>query len=248
MNALGIIPARWDSSRFPGKILKNILGKPMIQHVIERVEKSNYLKQIVVGTDNKKVIEFVKSLNKSNVNSIMTNPNHLSGTDRVAEVAKNFKYDLVVNIQGDEPLINPKLIDEIILKLNDKSWDMVSAAVHSNNVKDFNNTSVVKVIFDKNNKAMYFSRSPIPCDRDNNDQSIGINYWKHIGIYGYKNNFLQKLVLTQPPYAEKVEKLEQLRALHIGGKICILETNQSSIGVDKPEDIKKVEQQIMEMG
>ena len=247
MNALGIIPARWNSSRFPGKILKNILGKPMIQHVIERVEKSNYLNEINVATDDKRIREFVISLNKSKVNSIMTNPDHPSGTDRVAEVARNFKYDFIVNIQGDEPLINPKLIDKIILKLNDKSWDMVSAAVGSKNTKDFNNSSVVKVIFDKNNKALYFSRSPIPYDRDNNDKSLSINYWNHIGIYGYQNNFLQKLVLTEPSYAEKVEKLEQLRALHIGGKICIIETNEISIGVDRPEDVKKVEQQIMEM-
>ena len=242
MSAIGVIPARWNSSRFPGKILEKISGKPMIEHVINRVEQSNYLKKIIIATDNHLILEFIKSLNKSHVHSVMTNPAHLSGTDRVAEVTKELDNDLIINIQGDEPLISPKLIDEIIIKLSEGLSDIVTAAICTHKYEEIKDPSIVKVIFDNKNTALYFSRYPIPYNRDNEKTS----YWKHIGIYGYQNKFLQKLVIEKPSDAEKKEKLEQLRALHIGGKIHIIKTDKCSIGVDKPEDIKKVEKFIKE--
>lgn len=244
MKSIGIIPSRWQSSRFPGKSLSLIAGKPMIQRVIEQSEKAQTLDKIIVATDNLKIFEFVKNLHKEKVIPIMTRENHPSGTDRIAEVALNIEAENIINIQGDEPIINPNLIDKVNTTLYDLEWDMSSAASPIYEDDEISDTSIVKVVFDKNFKALYFSRLPIPFNREK--ENLTPMYWKHIGIYGYKKEFLLKMCATPPTILEKYEKLEQLRALHIGGKICIVKTSYSSIGVDTPDDILKVEKKINE--
>ena len=223
MKSIGIIPSRWQSSRFPGKSLALIAGKPMIQRVIEQSEKAQTLDKIIVATDNLKIFEFVKNLHKEKVIPIMTKENHPSGTDRIAEVALNIEAENIINIQGDEPIINPNLIDKVNTTLYDLEWDMSSAASPIYEDDEISDTSIVKVVFDKNFKALYFSRLPIPFNRDK--ENLTPMYWKHIGIYGYKKEFLLKIRATPPTILEKYEKLEQFRALHIGGKICIVKTS-----------------------
>lgn len=244
MKSVGIIPARWKSTRFPGKSLCLISGKPMLQRVIEQSEKTKTLEKIIVATDDSRIFDFVNSLKKPNVFPIITKKSHSTGTDRIAEIAEKIDAENIINIQGDEPLIDPELIDEICIPLNKGEWDMSSAATIIKDESEFNNPSVVKVVFDHNCKALYFSRLPIPFNRD--DENLKSYYWKHVGIYGYRKKFLLKMSSSPPCLLEKYEKLEQLRALHLGGKLCIIKTKHQSIGVDTPNDILKVEKIINE--
>ena len=238
---LGVIPARFNSSRFPGKPLADINGKPMIQHVYERAKLSSSLCDVIVATDDERIL---KAVNNFGGKAVMTASDHPNGTSRVCEAAKLYcdnninNINAVINIQGDEPLLNPVMIDEVAELLRD---DAVNFATLCREFKDFseaNNANAVKVVFDKNFDALYFSRSIIPYRREKTDLKI----FHHIGIYGYKLEFL-KLYVTLPmtPLAE-TESLEQLKVLESGYKIRVKVTScqDESLGVDTPEDLERV--------
>ncbi|MCK5849792.1 MAG: 3-deoxy-manno-octulosonate cytidylyltransferase [Kiritimatiellae bacterium] len=250
MRIVGVIPARWGSSRFPGKSLAPICGKPLIQWVVEGVAKSERLDSFVVATDDKRIFKMVKRLD---VEVVMTRSDHVSGTDRVAEAVEGMGADIVVNIQGDEPLIDAGLIDGLVDVMTDEHrlerccFDMATAVAPINDVKELNDPSVVKVVWNQDKEALYFSRSVIPFVRDGSF-SGEIVHWRHIGIYAYRLSFLKKFVSTEPSILEKAECLEQLRALHIGARIGLIETNEKGIGVDTPDDVEYVEQLLRKRG
>ncbi len=238
VKVLGVIPARYASSRFPGKPLYKILDKPMIEWVYTNAKKSQYISKLVVATDDERIYKTVIEFGGI---SIMTSPLHPSGTDRVAEVAKKYPdYDIVVNIQGDEPLISPKMIDRTIEPLFFNKDIVVSTPVkRMENEKDIKNPNIVKVVKDLGDWAIYFSRYPIPYIRDENGYKY---FYKHIGLYVYKRDFLLKFVNMPQTPLEKAEKLEQLRIIEHGYKIFTVETAYDSYGVDTENDVKKVEE------
>ncbi|MDR1418106.1 MAG: 3-deoxy-manno-octulosonate cytidylyltransferase [Endomicrobium sp.] len=233
-----IIPSRYGSSRFPGKPLALIKGKSLIQHTIERVKLCKEIDFIAVATDDKRIFNTVKSFG---FNVFMTPKTCKTGTDRIAFLAKKelSKYNAFINVQGDEPLIDPNLVDEIAKSFKrDKALKYVTAAFKIKDKQSIDNPNVVKVVFDKERYALYFSRSPIPYNRDN----IKTNYYKHIGIYGYKREFLLNFSKSKMSVLEKTENLEQLRALENGKKIKVVISKNDSIGIDMSEDILKVEE------
>ena len=242
-SVLGVIPARWGSTRFPGKSLAMIAGKPLIQRVVERVKLAKRLSGVLVATDDARIRDAVAGLG---VTVAMTRPDHPSGTDRIAEAVRGRAADIVTNIQGDEPLIDPALIDRLAAVLADDvagTWDMATAAAAIVSDEDVRNPSVVKVVRDTAGKALYFSRSPIPFVREKDSGAGGGEslYWRHIGIYAYRRTYLEKLVKTPPCALENAEKLEQLRALFIGCRMKVIETAEAAVGVDTPEDVARVE-------
>ncbi|MCL2485903.1 MAG: 3-deoxy-manno-octulosonate cytidylyltransferase [Endomicrobia bacterium] len=237
MKTAVIIPSRYGSSRFPGKPLALIKGKPLILRVLERVKKCKKVDFFAVATDDKRIFEAVKSFG---YNAFMTPENCKSGTDRIAFVASKFlkNYGVFINVQGDEPLIDPALIDELSLEMKkNKKLEFITAAFLLKKAEDIKNPNIVKVVFDKDGYALYFSRSPIPYNRDN----VKVKYYKHMGIYGYKKDFLANFAKSKPSMLEKAECLEQLRALENGKKIKIVVAKKDSVGVDTPEDVLKVE-------
>ncbi len=229
---LGIIPARFASSRFPGKPLAEISGKPMIRYVYERSKLSKNLYDVIVATDDERIFDCVKSFGGK---AVMTDSDLPNGTSRCEQAVKNFNdVDAVVNIQGDEPLLDPLMIDEICGLLEDNYCATLCRELH----EDFNNPNIVKVVLSQDNDAIYFSRSLIPYKRNQNNLPI----YQHIGIYGYGINFLRKYVkLSNTPLSE-AESLEQLKILEHGYKIkvCVTKCKHESIGVDTPEDLVKV--------
>lgn len=236
--AAGIIPARWASTRFPGKALAPICGRPLIAWVLDRARQARALDTVLVATDDERIAACVESAGGA---AVMTRPDHPCGTDRIAEAAAQSGADLVVNIQGDEPLIDPALIDRAVRVLReDDEWDMVTAAGPLRDPDELRNPSAVKAVFAKDGRALYFSRSVIPHQRDAGTAPDDL-YWRHIGLYAYTHVFLQRFVAAPPCPAEEAEKLEQLRALHIGGRMHVLRTDHRSIGVDTPEDIPRAE-------
>ncbi|MCL2144925.1 MAG: 3-deoxy-manno-octulosonate cytidylyltransferase [Endomicrobia bacterium] len=238
MKTAVIIPSRYASTRFPGKPLALIKGKPLIRHVAERVGKCKNIDYIAVATDDKRIYDTVKSLG---YNVFMTPKSCKSGTDRLAFAAKKYlkSYGIFINVQGDEPLIEPSLIDSIADELkNNKKSEYVTAAFPIKKEEDIKNPNIVKVIFDKDGYALYFSRAAVPYNRDN---AKNIKYFKHMGIYGYKRDFLINFAGSKPSMLEKTESLEQLRALENGKKIKIIISCRDSIGVDTPEDVLKAE-------
>ncbi len=237
MIVMGIIPARYASTRFPGKPLAMLNGRPMIQHVYDRAVRSTLLTDVIVATDDQRIYDIIKEFGGE---AIMTSPNHATGTDRIAEVAaKMTGVDIIVNIQGDEPLIDPASIDAAIQPmLIEPMIPMVSLMAALNDPKRAADPNVVKVVVDNDNFALYFSRSPIPYLRDG---AISASQWKkHIGLYAFRRNFLLKYAAMQPTNLEQIEKLEQLRALENGYKIKMVEVEDHSIGVDTPEDFEMV--------
>jgi 3-deoxy-manno-octulosonate cytidylyltransferase (CMP-KDO synthetase) len=234
--ATGIIPARYQSERFPGKPLALIQGKPMIQRVYEAAQTAQYLERVIVATDDERILHAAQ---KFGADTRMTSSSHSSGTDRVAEITAGVNTPLVINIQGDEPLIKGEVIDELVEALQDEDIPMATLAVKEENTTLLNDHNVVKVVFNKEGYAMYFSRSPLPF------QASGY-FWRHIGIYGYQRNFLLKFCQIPPSRLEKAEKLEQLRAMENGYRIKIIENQFSSLSVDSPEDIIKVEKLLEE--
>ena len=255
IKVLAVIPARWASTRFPGKPTANILGKPMVQWVFEQVKKSNLVNDVVVATDDKRIYDVVIGFGGK---VVMTSPNHQSGTDRVAEVAKNIECDIVVNIQGDEPLIPPENIDLVIKPLLDSGelavTTLMTAITSSSELLD---PDICKVVVDDSGFALYFTRAPIPYNRDfesvdssNTDSQRGVNQMvlghKHIGIYAYKKSFLLQFSNMKTSRLEHVEKLEQLRILENRYSIQVVETKQNSVGVDRPSDIEKIVKNIIE--
>ena len=232
---LVVIPARFKSSRFPGKPLALINGKPMIQRVYEQVMKSKYPAQILVATDDQRILTIVK---KFGGQAIMTSPAHKSGTDRVAEVASKIDCDVVINVQGDEPVINPEYIDKAIEPVLNNQTEISTLAYPIINPEDVNNPNVVKVVFNKDNFALYFSRAPIPFHKNKN---INHKFFAHIGLYCFKKQTLLKFTSLKPSPLEEIEKLEQLRALENNIKIKIVIVDKPTISVDVPSDIEKVE-------
>ena len=245
---VGVIPARWGSTRFQGKSLALIAGKPLIQWVIERALQAKSLRELLVATDDARIRDAAV---KAGAEAIMTRSNHPSGTDRIAEAVRPRKADVVVNIQGDEPLIDPRLIDELgLLLAGDRDWDMATAATPIAVWEDIFNPSVVKVVWDRDGRALYFSRSAIPHLREKDsgaEASEGL-YWRHIGIYAYQRPFLERLVATPLCLLEKAEKLEQLRALFIGCRMKVVQTRDVGLGVDTPEDVAKAEAALKRAG
>jgi len=231
-----MIPARLESSRLPNKVLLDINGKSLLQRVYERVKKAKKVDDIFIATDNKKIIDVVESFGGK---YILTSTKHKSGTDRIAEAVRNIETDFVINVQGDEPLIDPNLIDSFVqIFQNDSEIDFSSAMHKIENLDDLENPNVVKVVTDLNSDAIYFSRSPIPFSREK-DVSVN-NYFQHIGIYAYTKEFLLKYSKLPQTFLEKSEKLEQLRAIEYQFKIRMIETDYRSIGVDTFEDLERV--------
>jgi 3-deoxy-manno-octulosonate cytidylyltransferase (CMP-KDO synthetase) len=235
---LGDIPARFASSRYPGKALARLAGKPMIEHVWERANMSRYLSDVLVATDDDRI---AKAVHKFGGRVCMTRADHPSGTDRLAEIASSEDAALYVNIQGDEPLIDPEAIDAAILSVHgDEAVDMGTLKKQIIDPTDIVNTNVVKVVTNLLGDAIYFSRCPIPYERDGRT-GVPI-YFKHIGLYVYRREFLLRYPdLTAGPL-EEAERLEQLRALENGYRIRVVATDYESLGVDTPEDLERVNQ------
>lgn len=241
MKIIGVLPARFASTRFPGKPLALIAGKPLIQRVLERCLLSTRLAEVVVATDD----ERIRSVASKFCRVEMTRPDHPSGTDRVAEVADRLGCDAVVNIQGDEPLMDPAVIDAVAGAL-DRSG-MSTAATPIQSVEDYDNPNIVKVVADVSGRALYFSRRTIPYLRDaaskpSREQLAAFPFLKHLGIYGYRRTTLSELVRFPVSALESAEKLEQLRALENGISIAVVRVHHESVGVDLPSDVARVEQ------
>ncbi|MEE9369022.1 MAG: 3-deoxy-manno-octulosonate cytidylyltransferase [Pontiella sp.] len=241
-----VIPSRWESTRFPGKSLAMISGKPMIQWVVERVKQAKHLDAVIVATDDQRIADCIQALGIPDVQMAMTRADHPSGTDRIAEAIESLECDAVINVQGDEPLIDPKLIDELVDVISSGEWDMATAATPMND-EDINDPSVVKALFNRHGQALYFSRSTIPHIRDPDGVSTEGVYWRHIGIYAYRRNYLLKLVAEPPCALENLEKLEQLRALDMGCRMKVIKTQDFGIGVDVPADVAKAEALLEQM-
>jgi 3-deoxy-manno-octulosonate cytidylyltransferase (CMP-KDO synthetase) len=240
---IGVIPARWASTRLPGKPLVLIAGKPMIQRVAEQVVQAASLDAVLVATDDRRIADAVASFQIPGVKAVMTRADHPSGTDRIAEAVADEPCDTVINIQGDEPLMDPDLIDRLAAVMASGDWDMATAAAPIQNEADITSPAVVKAVFARDGQALYFSRSLIPHIRDaaNKTEASSANYWRHIGIYAYRRDYLLKLVAEPPCALEELEKLEQLRALYIGCRMNVLTVDDIGIGVDTPDDIARVE-------
>jgi len=252
MKTYGIIPSRFGSSRFPGKPLAMLAGKPLVAWVVEAVKKAKGLDEVLVATDDERI---VKAVEEHGGKAVMTPSELPSGTVRIACAARSFlgtdfaDDDILVNIQGDEPLIDPKLIEELANKLKgDARWQMATAVTPIRNLADFQAKTVVKVVLDRDDGALYFSRAQIPCDRDNPPDFSASSlrpvpsslYLRHLGIYAYRGAFLKRYIAEPPCALEKTEKLEQLRALWMGAKIAVVRTDDEGVGVDTPEDAIRV--------
>ncbi len=247
MKTYGIIPSRFGSSRFPGKPLAVLAGKPLVAWVVEAAKRAKSLDEVLVATDDERIAAAVES---HGGRAVMTPSELPSGTDRIACAAGDFADDdILVNIQGDEPLIDPALVDELVAKLKtDPRWSMATAVTPIKSAADLAAKTVVKVVLDRDGGALYFSRAPIPCDRDReSDLSSGL-YVRHLGIYAYRGAFLRRYIAEPPCDLEKTEKLEQLRALWMGAKIAVVRTNDEGVGVDTPEDAIRVERILLERG
>ena len=240
MKTLGIIPSRYGSSRFPGKPLHLLCGKPLVAWVVEAVKKAKTLDDVIVATDDERIVEAVEA---HGGRAVMTPSELPSGTDRIACAAGDFADDdILVNIQGDEPLISPDLIDALVGRMKEGTkWDMATAVTPIKSLDDLNAKTVVKVVLDRDDGALYFSRAPIPCDRDH-EPDIASGLWvRHLGIYAYRGAFLKKYISEPPCDLERTEKLEQLRALWMGAKIAVIRTDDEGVGVDTPEDAVRIE-------
>lgn len=243
VQVIAIIPARYKSNRFPGKPLAPINGKPMIQHVVERARKVNLLSRVVVATDDERIARCVAAFDGE---CVMTRDDHVSGTDRLAEAAETLgvsEHDIVVNIQGDQPLFPPEIIDQVTRPLledpNVPMSTLIYKIIREEEIEDPNH---VKTVFDKDNYALYFSRSAIPFQRNPGEGTP--TYYKHLGVYGYRKNFLLTFVGLPEGEWEHFEKLEQLRALEFGYKIKVVLTAHDSVEVDTEEQLRQVEKLI----
>jgi len=240
---VGVIPARYGSSRFEGKILADIAGKPMIQWVYERANQSKTLDELFVAVDDPRVQSRVEQFGGK---AVMTAAHHKSGTDRIAEAVEKMPVDIVVNIQGDQPLIDPNMIDEAVQPMIDHPEIQMSTLKREIEKDEFDDPGVVKVVVDDQDFALYFSRSLIPYPRYDDN----IRVFEHVGLYVYRKDFLLKISRMPQGYLEKIESLEQLRVMEKGYKILVVETKMdqtAGISVDTPEDLKKVEKIISQM-
>ena len=237
-----IIPARYQSSRFEGKPLADICGKPMIQHVYERAEGVEMVSSVAVATDDERIYDAVKAFGG---NAVMTSPRHRSGTDRIAEAVSGLGLDdndIVVNIQGDQPLFEPSQIEEVVTPLlEDPALPMATLIYRIRREEEIHSPHIVKTVFDTGGRALYFSRSTIPCDRDGTSK---VDYYKHHGIYAYRRSFLAVFNTLETGVLERLEALEQLRALEHGYVVRVVETAHDSIEVDTEADIERVRRTI----
>ena len=249
MSVVAVIPARYGSTRLPGKPLAMIGDKPMIQHVYENASKARALDQVVVATDDQRIEQAVKNFGGD---VVMTSKHHNSGTDRLAEVARQLKVDLLLNIQGDLPFIRAQTITRAIRPLRcDRKIPMGTVCTGIYDVKEWHNPNVVKVLKDRVGFALYFSRAPIPFFRNGTSDLAGkisksssrqrLWGYRHLGLYVYRRDFLLKFAVLRPTPLEQIESLEQLRALQNGYPIYVAEVDEQPIEVDTPEDLKKAE-------
>ncbi|MBF0485259.1 MAG: 3-deoxy-manno-octulosonate cytidylyltransferase [Candidatus Omnitrophica bacterium] len=237
MALIGVIPARWASTRFPGKILADIAGKPMLQHVWERAKQAKTLTDVIIACDEEHVFEKAKSFG---AHAVLTRKDHVSGSDRVAEVALQTDAKGIVNIQGDEPLIEPKLIDDLADALQKEMGAVMTTAIKRiRTAEEFNNSNIVKVVVDRTWNALYFSRAAIPFHRDGKVEDYS-RCFRHLGIYAYRRDFLLDYCSWPKSFLEQEESLEQLRVLEAGYKIKTVLTDYETIGVDTPQDLKKI--------
>ncbi|MES2690294.1 MAG: 3-deoxy-manno-octulosonate cytidylyltransferase [Bacteroidota bacterium] len=236
MNIIGVIPARYASTRFPGKPLIDIAGKSMIQRVYEQCKKTGVLSDVIVATDDERIAAHVKAFGGQ---VIMTDPGHQSGTDRCAEVISKYSglCDAVINIQGDEPFIDPLQIELVAKAFGNASTQIASLVKRLKTEEEIKNPNVVKAIFNAKNEAIYFSRSAIPYRRN---PEAHITYYKHVGIYGYRKEVLDLVTKLPLGVLEKAESLEQLRWIENGYTIHLQETTMEAIAIDTPDDLKKV--------
>ena len=242
--ATAIIPARYASTRFPGKPLALLKGVPMIQHVCHQVAKAATVERVIVATDDKRIFDVVSSFGGE---AMMTRADHPTGTDRLAEVAAKLDAQVIVNVQGDEPLINPQMIDQAVRPLlEDPKLKMGTLASRIDRIEDFYSPNVVKVVRNSAGDALYFSRAPIPWPRDLDRDQLAerlaeVGLYRHIGLYVYRRDFLLDYPGMPQTPLESLENLEQLRALESGVRLHVAETGFSCHGVDTPEDLERVE-------
>ena len=231
MAAIAVIPARFSSTRFPGKIVANATGKPLVQHVVERARKAKRLRDVIVATDDQRIVD---ALRPFETRCVLTSPTHVSGTDRIAEVARTLSDSIVVNVQGDEPEIDPETIDSLVDRLEKSGDEMATAATPFADDADPADPNLVKVVVSLDGNALYFSRSMIPHLRDATN-AAGPTYYLHQGIYAYRREFLLQLASWRPTPLEQIEKLEQLRVLEHGRSIGVIITRRAVHGIDTPE-------------
>lgn len=244
MKAIGIIPARWGATRFEGKVLANLLGKPVIQHVWENARRAKTLDDLIVACDDERILKVVQGFGGK---AVYTSPDQPSGTDRIAEVVNPIDVEIAVNIQGDEPLMKPIMIDSLVLALEDEKVAQMATIIKKvDDGEELMNSNVVKVVIDKNGYALYFSRYAIPYNRTGEtDPKKRPVYYKHIGLYAYTKDFLFTMRSLPVSLLENAEKLEQLRALENGYKIKTVETKFDTVGIDRPEDLRRAEDELL---
>jgi len=241
MKVLGVIPARYASTRFEGKALADLFGKPMIQHVYERAIKAETLDEVTVATDDLRIFDAVKAFG----GAVVMTAEHSTGTNRVAEVAERSDAEILVNVQGDEPIIEPAMIDEAVKPLlEDSGVDLATLAYRMGSEAEYRNPNVVKVVADRAGFAMYFSRSPIPHVKLD-EWSADIPLYRHVGLYVFRRRALMDFAQTPQTPLEMLESLEQLRFLENGYRMKIVETRYKSIGVDTPEDLENVKRMMV---
>jgi 3-deoxy-manno-octulosonate cytidylyltransferase (CMP-KDO synthetase) len=228
--AVVIIPARFGSTRFPAKILASETGKPLVQHVVDRAKRATRVRDVIVATDDQRIVNVLKPFG---THAVMTSPAHQSGTDRIAEVARSLPddVDVIVNVQGDEPEIEPDIIDRLVDRMESSDDDMATAATPFPAGADVADPNLVKVVTGVSGRAVYFSRAPIPFLRDPTSTSNAA-YYLHLGIYAYRRRFLLQFASLDPTPLEQTEKLEQLRALEHGRSIHVLIVNRATHGID----------------
>lgn len=235
---VAIIPARYASERFPGKVIATLAGKPLVVHTYERTLRARLVSEIIIATDDERVVEAVAPFGAV---TVMTGSDHRTGTDRIAEVAKGLDADIIVNVQADEPLVDPRLIDATIQPLlDDPGLPMATARHRMDDPALIADPNRVKVVCDADRNALYFSRSPIPFIRDaGHDPRSESIYWQHIGLYVFRREFLLKYAALPETPLERYEKLEQLRVLEHGYRMAVVDAEQPGIGVDTPEDLDR---------
>ncbi|MGB0933411.1 MAG: 3-deoxy-manno-octulosonate cytidylyltransferase [Lishizhenia sp.] len=239
MKVLGIIPARYNSTRFPGKPLIDLKGKTMIQHVYEGAQKCTEIDTLIVATDDQRIVETVEAFGGK---AVLTSIDHPSGTDRCGEVAVKYpNHNVVINIQGDEPLVNHKQLSQLIAVFKDNDVEIATLATKKVSQEDIDNPNRIKVVRDINQNALYFSRSAIPnVNHAKTPVLEQFEFLKHIGLYAFKTTTLLKLITLQPSMLEQIESLEQLRWMYYNFKIRVVETSIETPNIDTPEDVKKV--------
>jgi 3-deoxy-D-manno-octulosonate cytidylyltransferase len=235
MKVIAVIPARFASTRFPGKPLALLAGKPMILHVLEAVQKTALFNDVLVATDDERIFQVVQNAGGK---AVLTSSNHQSGSDRIAEVVKNLDVDIIFNVQGDEPFISGQALKDLRQTFEDESVQVASLMHEISDLSDICNPNMVKVVCAQNGDALYFSRSAIPFDRD---AKTDFSFWKHVGVYAYRKSALLQFVSLPQGTLEKVESLEQLRLLENGIAIRMIPTTYTGMGIDTPADLQKAE-------